>query len=155
MPLRQWVLSLPHDLRLLAAMRADVLRDIVRIYVQTIFRYLRRRLRLPGGAGGSVTATHRGGGALNLNVHLHALAADGLFVRRPAGDVGFHRAPAPSPADLRWVVETVRRRVLRRLTRMGLLRDERLVGEGSNETPDPSALEACGTLALRAGATAG
>jgi hypothetical protein len=81
----------------------------------------------------------------------HVLAADGLFVRRPAGDVGFHRVPAPSPAELRWVVETVRRRVLQRLARMGLVRDDRLAGEGSNETPAPAALEACGALALRAG----
>ena len=150
-PIRQWVLTLPHDLRLLAAMRADVLRYIVRAYVETIHRWMRRRLERPGAAAGSVAATHRGGGALNLAPHLHVLTADGLFVRRPAGDVGFHRVPAPSPADLRWVVETVRRRALRRLARRGLLRDARLAGEGSNEGPDPSALEACGTLALRAG----
>jgi hypothetical protein len=150
-PIRQWVLSLPHDLRLLAAMRADVLRVIVRIFMQTVFRCLRRRVRRPRAAAGGVVATHRGGGALNLNVHLHALVLDVVFVRRPAGDIGFHRVPAPSPADLRWVVETVRRRVLRRLRKMGLLRDDRLAGEGSNEPPDPSALEACGTLALRAG----
>ena len=150
-PYRQWVLTLPFDLRLLAAMRADVLRDIVRIYVRTILRFMRRRLRLPGAPGGFVAATHRGGGALNLAPHFHVLAADGLFVRRPAGDVGFHRVPAPSPAELRWVVETVRRRVLQRLARMGLVRDDRLAGEGSNQPPDPAALEACGALALRAG----
>jgi|LAHR01.1.fsa_nt_gb hypothetical protein len=151
-PLRQWVLTLPFDLRLLAAMRADVLRYVVRAYVETIHRWMRRRLPRPGAAAGSVAATHRGGGALNLSPHLHVLTADGLFVRRPAGGVGFRRVPAPAPTDLRWVVETVRRRVLRRLARMGLLRDDRLAGEGSNEGPDPSALEACGTLALRAGA---
>jgi hypothetical protein len=179
-PSRQWVLTLPFDLRLLAAMRADVLRHIVRIYVQTILRLTRQRLRLPRPPGGFVAATHRGGGSLNLAPHVHLLAADGLFVRRPcppracrgAGDVGFHRAPAPSPVDLHWVVQTVRgstpvdlhwvvqtvrgstelaevRRVLRRLAKMGLLRDERSTGEGSNESSDPGALEACGTLALR------
>ena len=148
-PIRQWVLSLPYDLRLLAAARADVLRDIVRIFARTIFRCLRRRLRMPGAPAGAVAACHRGGGALNLNVHLHLLLADGLFVRHPAGGAGFHRAPAPSPADLAWVVQTVRQRVLRRLARMHLLRDDRLVGEQSNETPEPTALEACETLALR------
>jgi len=132
-------------------MRADVLRDIVRIFVQTIFRFMRRRLRLPGAPGGAVAATHRGGGALSCNPHLHVLAADGLIVRRPAGDVGFHRAPTPSPADLHWVVQTVRRRVLRRLRKMSLLRDDRRAGEGPNEAPDPSAVEACAQLALRAG----
>jgi len=34
---------------------------------------------------------------------------------------------------------------------MGLFRDDRRAGEGSNEGPDPSTLEACGTLARRAG----
>jgi hypothetical protein len=158
-PYRQWVLTLPYDLRLVVAMRADVLRDVVRVFVRTIHRWMRRRLRLPGAAAGSVIATHRGGGSLNLAPHLHGLSADGLFVRRPgppracrgAGDVGFRRVPAPSPSDLSWVAQTVRRGVLRRLAKLGLLRDERLVGEGSNEPSDPAALEACGALALRAG----
>jgi hypothetical protein len=151
LPLRQWVLSLPYDLRLLAALRPDVLTAVSRIFAETIFRYLRRRLHRPGSACGAVTCVQRAGGRLNLNVHLHDLALDGVFVRRGADAVGFYPAPPPSPADLRWVVETVRRRVLRRLGRMGLLRDERSAGEGSNECPDPSALEACGQLALRSG----
>ncbi len=150
-PVRQWVLTLPWELRLPAAMRPDVLRAIVQVFVETVFRCMRRRLRRPRAGAGAIAAVHRAGGALNLNVHLHVLVLDGLFVRRPAGDIGFHRAPAPSPTELRWVVDTVRRRVVRRLGRMGLLRDERLTGEGSNESADPSALEACGQLALRAG----
>ena len=151
LPLRQWVLSLPYELRLLAALRSDVLTAVSRIFVETIFRYLRRRVRRPRAACGSVTCVQRAGGRLNLNVHLHDLVLDGVFVRRGPDAVGFYPAPAPSPADLRWVVETVRRRVLRRLDRMGLLRDGRLAGEESNECPDPSALEACGQLALRSG----
>lgn len=98
----------------------------------------------------SADASHRESAAPAADhPHFHVLTADGLLVRRPAGDVGFHRVPAPSPSDLRSVVETVHRRVLRRLAKMGLLRDDRLVAEGSNEAPDPGALEACGTLALR------
>jgi hypothetical protein len=150
-PIRQWVLSLPHDLRLVAAARADVLRHIVRIFVQTIFRGMRRRLRMPGAAPGAIAACHRAGGALNVNPHLHLLVPDGVFVRHPAGGAGFHRAPAPSPNDLAELVQAVRRRVLRRLARMGLLRDDRTAAEGSNEQPELSALEACETLALRAG----
>ncbi|MDI7268535.1 MAG: transposase zinc-binding domain-containing protein, partial [Myxococcota bacterium] len=141
-PYRQWVLSLPFDLRLVAAARADVLRHIVRIYVQTIFRGMRRRLRMPGAAAGAVAACHRAGGALNCNPHLHLLVPDGVFVRHPAGGTGFHRAPAPSPNDLAEIVAAVRRRVLRRLARMGLLRDDRRAGEGSNEQPELSAIEA-------------
>jgi len=74
-PFRQWVLTLPYDLRLLAAMRADVLRYIVCACVETIHRWMRRRLQRPGAAAGSVAATHRGGGA---NIH--------AGVRVPAGD---------------------------------------------------------------------
>jgi len=64
------------------------------------FRGMRRRLRLPGAAAVAVAATHRAGGALHCNPHLHLLVADGVFVRHPAGGAGFYRAPAPSPKDL-------------------------------------------------------
>ena len=40
------------------------------------------------------------GGALNLNVHLHALVLDGPFARGSDGRLSFHRALAPTPADV-------------------------------------------------------
>ncbi len=46
-PLRQWVLSLPHELRGLAAMKADVFGAVERIFAEEIARATKR---LAGGA---------------------------------------------------------------------------------------------------------
>ena len=40
--------------------------------------------------GGAVAVIQRFGGALNLNVHIHALVLDGVFARDDRGTLGFH-----------------------------------------------------------------
>lgn len=49
--------------------------------MRAVFGFLRRRLceRGVAGRGGAVVVLQRFGGALNLNVHLHALVLDGVF----------------------------------------------------------------------------
>ena len=37
-PLRQWVLSLPFELRLVLAARADLLRAVLRVFIDEVFR---------------------------------------------------------------------------------------------------------------------
>ena len=62
----------------------------------------------------------RFGGGLNLNVHFHTLALDGVFVRSPAGRLAFHAAGGPSDAEVAQVLGTIRRRVGRLLCHRGL-----------------------------------
>ena len=40
------------------------------------------------------------GSALNLNVHFHTLAIDGVFVREPDGPLRFASAKAPTDAEV-------------------------------------------------------
>jgi len=40
-PVRQWVLSVPFELRLLLAKRADALNTVGRIFVEEVFRWQR------------------------------------------------------------------------------------------------------------------
>ena len=50
---------------------------------RSVFRFYQERgraLGLAAGQTGSVTVVQRFGSALNLNVHLHCLVLDGLFV---------------------------------------------------------------------------
>jgi hypothetical protein len=52
--------------------------------VRTILRFLRARARREGVAkvrSGAVAIIQRFGGALNLNVHIHALVIDGVFAQ--------------------------------------------------------------------------
>jgi len=77
-PIRQWVLSLPYRLRYLLAWDHDLCRTVVRVYVRAVLCFLRTRARRAGladGRSGAVAIIQRFGGALNLNVHIHALVS--------------------------------------------------------------------------------
>lgn len=110
-----------------------------RLFADSIFGTYRTRARRDGHAGGecdAVTFVQRFGGSLNLNVHLHVVVLDGVFVRdanlprrvsRSASASGnrivFHAAPAPTRLDLEAIVCRVRERVIAWLRRRGLLDD--------------------------------
>ena len=83
-PVRQWVVSLPHRLRYQLAWDHDLCRAVVAVYMHAVLGWLRRRARADGvtdGRGGAVAVIQRFGGALNLNIHIHALVLDGVFAR--------------------------------------------------------------------------
>src|SRR5579863_5316981 len=129
-PVRQYVLSLPYELRRLAAFKADVLTALARIFVEATFARYRawaKRAGLDVTECGSVVCVQRFG-SLNLNVHFHVLVLDGVFSREPQGRVVFHPAPAPAVGDLRGIVERTERRAGAWLRRHGYL-DERPLEE--------------------------
>ncbi len=81
-PVRQWVLSLPYRLRYQLAWNHDLCRAVVGVFVRSVLGFLHARARHHGvtdGRGGAVAVIQRFGGALNLNVHVHALVLDGVF----------------------------------------------------------------------------
>ena len=81
-PVRQWVLSLPFDLRYRLAYDAALTSAVLDLFVRTVFASLRRRARrqrvVVRGQCGAVTFVQRFGDALNLNVHFHSLVLDGV-----------------------------------------------------------------------------
>jgi hypothetical protein len=98
-PLRQYVLTLPYELRRLAAFKADVLTAVGRIFVEAIFASYRARAKRHGiadGQGGAVTFVQRFGSSVNLHVHFHVAVLDGVFCRDPDAGVLFHPAAAPT-----------------------------------------------------------
>jgi hypothetical protein len=122
-PVRQWVLSLPYRLRYQLAWNHDLCRAIVGILLRAVYRVLRARARdqgVEGGRGGAVAVIQRFGGALNLNVHLHVLALDGVFTRDDGGALTFHSTPQLTTLDVAEVLATVEPFITRRLQRDGL-----------------------------------
>jgi len=120
-PVRQWVLTLPQRLRYRLAWDHDGCRAVSRLFVRAVFGFLRRRARDRGvtdGRGGAVVVLQRFGGALNLNVHLHALVLDGVFARE-GGRLRFHPLPALATADVADVLATIVPRVADWLARRG------------------------------------
>lgn len=131
-PLRQWVLSVPHALRYRLAYDHTLCRAVLRAFVRTVFAFYRRRARragVPAGQTGSVTAVQRFGGAVNLHIHSHTLALDGVVAPAADGTPRFHPAPPPTDAEVERVLAAVNRRIAGVLERRGLGTD--------TDAPDP------------------
>ncbi len=75
LPVRQWVLTLPHRLRYALAYDQRLCRAVLAVFVRAVLGFARRRAAAQGvaGRGGAVTAIQRCGSALNTNVHFHTL----------------------------------------------------------------------------------
>lgn len=130
-PVRQWVLSLPYQVRYMLAGDHSLCRAVVAVAMRAILGFLRHRAGeadVVDPRGGAVVIIQRFGGALNLNVHLHALVLDGCF---DAG-VRFHHLPGIDAADVADVLATIAPTVRRLLVRRGLGSDD----EGGHPTDE-------------------
>jgi len=160
-PVRQWVLSLPFELRYRLAWDHRLCRAVLAVYARALRGFYRKRARASGhrdGRTGTITVIQRFGGALNLNVHFHTLAVDGVFVREPDGSLSFAAAKAPTDEEVEALLGVVRTRVLRLLVRRGLLCDHAGEDPDESEAPPLHALYAASVrqrvaMGRRAGAT--
>ena len=74
-PVRQWVLSLPIQIRYRLAHDGKLLSDVLRIFLRVVNGWYRKQAKtiaIRESLGGSVTFAQRFGSALNLNPHFHA-----------------------------------------------------------------------------------
>ena len=118
-PIRQWVLTLPYPLRYRCAYDSKLMSDVLRAFTRSLFSELRRRARNTWGERaeqcGAVTFIQRFGSALNLNVHFHTLALDGVYLY----DIGrdkpprFLPLPPPAPGEVARVLSGAARRIQR------------------------------------------
>ena len=123
-PVRQWVLSLPIQVRYRLAYDSGLLSDVLAVFLRVVRGWYRKRGRESGigeSRGGSVTFAQRFGSALNLNPHFHSLALDGVF---NAKNNVFHEAHPVQDEDVKEIVEITARRVIGLLRRRGVLENE-------------------------------
>jgi hypothetical protein len=136
-PVRQWVLSLPHEFRYRLVYDHERMRAVFGLFVGAVLGFYTRKAKARGlrpAQTGAITFVQRFGSAANLHVHAHVLVMDGVFTPTAADgfELRFHTLPAPSDSELRVLLTTVRRRVLRHLRRHGWL-------EGTADDADPIA----------------
>jgi len=86
------------------------------------------------GHGGAVTLIQRFGSAANLNIHLHCLVLDGVYCCGADGSPTFVEAGAPSDDELHALLQTVITRLMKMLTRRGVLIEE--MGQTCLAEPD-------------------
>jgi len=155
-PLRQFVLTVPHPLRVRLAYDGPLLGAVNRIFVDSVLGWYRRRMQIEAvadGRSGAVTVVQRCSADMKLNPHLHSVALDGVFAPGPTPDAKpvFHPLPRISDTAVADVLQIARTRILRYLVR------HRVVEEGADSTvlPDDLADRDPALAALAAAAVSG
>jgi hypothetical protein len=155
-PVRQWVrvcqLQLPIPLRVLLAAQPELVTPALQVVQRVVERHLLGHTGLESDEGhsGAVTLIQRFGSAANLNIHLHCLVLDGVYRCRADGAPGFVEAGAPTDEELRALLHTVIARLMKVLTRRGVLVEE--MGQAWLAEPDADGEEARTLRPLQAAA---
>ncbi len=146
----------PWSLRFCLARRHDVCRGLTQVFLNAVFRFYKDRGReqgLIGAQTGSVTVVQRFGSALNLNVHLHCLVLDGVFVKSQHDEsVLFHPLPGPTTEQIEALLVYAVSRMERWLKRQGLDQpDEEISDEDAFAALASASIAGRVALGLRAG----
>jgi hypothetical protein len=124
-PMRQWVLSVPFQLRFLFASQPVIMGKALGIVYRAISTHITKKAGHTKTTAhtGAVTLIQRFGSALNLNVHLHMLFLDGVYVqaKQPKSALHFQWIKSPSSEEITRLTHTIATRVGRLLERQGLL----------------------------------
>ena len=155
-PYRQFVLSLPPPLRFMLAYNAELCAHLLRLFLRGVFRWQRHTAKRELGLRsvrdvhcGAVSEIQRCGGSLNLNLHLHSVLADGVFIVDSQSDTPrFVALPAPTQPELDQIAWQLYRQVLDLVQKLGL--DCQLPTDDSGVTAsmDPLLLD-CATAAMQ------
>jgi hypothetical protein len=120
-PVRQWVLSLPINIRYRLAYDGKLLSGVLRIFLRVVNGWYKKQAKAMGIndiVGGVVTFAQRFGSARNLDPHFHSLVLDGVFNKKTGV---WHSAPPLTDDDVKQIVETTAKRVVKLLRIRGVL----------------------------------
>jgi hypothetical protein len=138
-PVRQWVLSLPFEIRYRLSydkrLISDLLAMILRV-VQGWYRQKANALGFDNVQGGSVSFVQKFGSSLNATPHYHCLLLDGVYAfQEDTKEPLFVATLPPTDEDVKQVAETVAARAIRLLERRGVIGEQEVYDEFSAESP--------------------
>jgi len=128
-PLRQWIVSPPFELRGLLAARGEVLATFVRIFVEAVFTAQKKAaaaLGLEQAQCGGIAFIQRFTKTLIVQPHIHLVGLDGVYVKRAEEEPTFHPLGPPSPAQVLEVATEVYSRMKAYLEQEGYLDPEKV-----------------------------
>lgn len=110
-PMRQWVLSVPYQLRFLLAISPVIMGRVLGIVYRVIATHLIKKAGQSHktARAGAVTLIQRLGSALNLNIHFHMVFLDGVYADRPDGSARFRCVRSPTNAKFTQPAQTIAR----------------------------------------------
>jgi putative transposase len=123
-PLRQFVLTIPHELCRRVAYDGKLFGALSRLFADSVLAWYHRRLAdegAPRGRGGAVVVMQRSSSDLRLNPHLHGVFLDGVYVMESEGVPSFRALPDLSTSDVADVLQVTRVRIVRFRQRRGVL----------------------------------
>jgi len=130
-PVRQFVFTVPYWLRFKIAWNSKLYSEVHKVFTNTMRAWLRKRARdlgYPDAEVGASCHTHRFGDGLRISPHIHALYADGVWCQednvRADCPPRFIQLPEPSDDEIASLVRSLHHKVLRRLMRIGVIRED-------------------------------
>lgn len=148
-PARQWVCSLPWRLRVWAGYDRTLCAEVLSAFVSAVTRSLRHRAKRQLGLAsvgdahvGIVTFVQRSDSSLRLNLHLHSLALDGVYVRDATGTLVFHALCAPTHEEVQQVAAWTHAGIERALQARGRSLDAD-AGDAHGLTDEQPVLASC------------
>ena len=127
-PTRQWVVSVPIQLRYWMASSQDLTAMVHTIIRTTIGQYyvnkaVTRGFERANMQPGSVTFIQRFGSAINVNLHFHCVFLEGVYLDRTEAGLTprFVTGEPPTDADIAAVITKISHRVMRKLRQLGYL----------------------------------
>jgi len=143
-PLRQFVLTLPFELRARLAYDGALLGAVCHAFVDSVLDCYRRLFQargLGGGKSGAVTVVQRVSSDLRLNPHFHTLALDGVYLENEQGKLVFHALPCLTNDDLADLLQIASTRILRLLRRQGVVEDDAVNADQTLADTEPALAE--------------
>jgi hypothetical protein len=138
-PVRQWVLSLPFEIRYRMCYDKQLISDVLAVFqraVQGWYRNKAKELDFINVQGGSVSFIQKFGSSLNVTPHYHCLLLDGVYgFSNDSNEPFFVATPAPTDEDVKQLAETVAAKVIRLLERRGVIGEQDTYDAFSEDNP--------------------
>lgn len=145
-PVRQWVLSLPREIRYRLAYDKKLISEVLAVFlrvVQAWYKANAKELGFSDVQGGSVSFIQRFGSSLNVTPHYHCIVLDGVYAKLEDSDQPvFIAAPSPTDEDIKKITETVAKRALKLLEKRGVISEYDLMDPLYDESPTMAGITA-------------
>ena len=138
-PVRQWVLSLPFEIRYRLSYDKRLISDVLAVFLRVVQGWYKRKAKELGFAnvqGGSVSFVQKFGSSLNATPHYHCLLLDGGYaISDDSKEPFFVATPSPTDENIQQVTKTVAARAICLLEKRGVIGEQDVYDSFCEERP--------------------